>query len=372
MIPTATHRSRLPAVLVLVASLPSIALAAPACPAVRAFMRTLGLDERQIASVESGRVAARILDGAEASQLTLAAAVHVRAPMQCLLDDGPGLLALMGVEAQLQSGAFSEPPRLEDLAALVFDPRDLDGIRDCEARDCALKLDEAGLRSVRLVEGRSPGARARFADRLKEWMLGVVAAYQSDGRLPIYLDKKRPVSVAEGIARSVGESAYVDARSPFLEYVLGYPKAALPDTHDSFYWSTEKLRKPVTSLHHLVLHRAADSGPWRYAIADKHLSDTHYFRSRLELLWLLEGASQSDFYCVRLSLARVDPPRWLESLVMGKVQRATRNALEANLERVRRRLEAAHTAGARARSLAIHAHLRRGISLSREHSSRRA
>ncbi len=228
-------------------------------------------------------MAARILDGAEASQLTLAAAVHVRAPMQRLLDDAAALWALMGVEAQLQSGAFSEPPRLEDLAALAFDPRDLEGVRDCEAQDCGLKLDEAGLRRVRQVEWRSPGARARFSDLLREWMLGIVVAYRRDGTLPIYLDKKRPVSVAEEIARSVGESAYVDARSPFLEYVLGYPKAALPDTHDSFYWSTEKLSKPVTSLHHLVLHRGADASLVRYAIADKHLSDTHYFRSRLEL-----------------------------------------------------------------------------------------
>ena len=79
----------------------------------------------------------------------------------------------------------------------------------------------------------------------------------------------------------------------------------------------------------------------RYAIADKHLSDTHYFRSRLELSWLLEGASPGDFYCVRLSLARVDPPGWLKSLVLGRVKRATRNALEANLDRVRRSVEAA-------------------------------
>jgi hypothetical protein len=348
MIPTATHRSRLPAVLVLVASLPPVTLAAPASPGVRAFVRTLGLDDSQITTVESGRVGTRILDSAEASQLTLAGAVHVRAPMQRLLDDAPALWALMGVQAQLQSGAFSEPPRLEDLAALAFDPRDLEGVRDCEARDCGLKLDEAGLRRVGEVEWRSPGARACFADLLREWMLGVVVAYRRDGTLPIYLDKKRPVSVAEGIARSVLESPYVDARSPFLEYVLGYPKAALPDTRDSFYWSTEKLSKPVTSLHHLVLHRGADASLVRYAIADKHLSDTHYFRSRLELLWLLEGASPSDFYCVRLSLARVDPPRWLTSLVMGKVKRATRNALEANLDRARRRLEAAHTAGSRA------------------------
>ncbi|MFI4942902.1 MAG: hypothetical protein ACHP85_06545 [Burkholderiales bacterium] len=304
--------------------------------------------------MESGRVAARILDTAEASQLALAAAVHVRAPMQRLLDDTPALWALMGVEAPLQSGAFSEPPRLEDLAALAFDPRDLEGVRDCEAQDCGLKLDEAGLHRVREVEWRSLGARARFSGLLREWMLGVLVSYRRDGALPIYLDKKRPVSVAEEIARSVGESAYVDARSPFLEYVLGYPKAALPDTCDSFYWSTEKLSKPVTSLHHLLLHRGPDVGVVRYAIADKHLSDTHYFRSRLELLWLLEGTSPGDFYCVRLSLARVDPPGWLKTLVMGKVKRATRNALEANLDRVRRHLEAAQVSNSCSEALPEH------------------
>jgi hypothetical protein len=71
-------------------------------------------------------------------------------------------------------------------------------------------------------------------------------------------------------------------------------------------------------------------------------------------LWLLEGTSPGDFYCVRLSLARVDPPGWLKTLVMGKVKRATRNALEANLDRVRRHLEAAQVSNSCSEALPEH------------------
>ena len=327
------------AMVVLVAGFSRAAFAEGAGPQVRAFLTTLGFSEAQSVSVQAGRVAVRVLKDAEDSQVTVAGAVHVRAPMQRLLGETSELWALMAVGDRLRTGSFTDPPRLEDLEALVFDPRDLEGVPGCEPRDCSLKLDAAGMRIVKRVSWRAPGAYARFGALLKEWMLGAVEAYRRDGELPVYLDKRRPMSVAEAMNRSVSESPYIDARSPFLEYVLGYPGSHLRDSHDLFYWSTEKLRKPVTSLHHLVVHRGPQGGGFRYVVADKHISDTHYFRSRLELLWLLEGAGPSDFYCVRLSLARVDPPRWLSHMLMGRVRRATGTALEAGLDQARRRLE---------------------------------
>ena len=209
------------AMVVLVAGFSRAAFAEGAGPQVRAFLTTLGFSEAQSVSVQAGRVAVRVLKDAEDSQVTVAGAVHVRAPMQRLLGDTSELWALMAVGDRLRTGSFADPPRLEDLEALVFDPRDLEGVPGCEPRDCSLKLDDAGMRIVKRVSWRAPGAYARFGALLKEWMLGAVEAYRRDGELPIYLDKRRTMSVAEAMNRSVSESPYIDARSPFLEHVLG-------------------------------------------------------------------------------------------------------------------------------------------------------
>jgi hypothetical protein len=78
----------------------------------------------------------------------------------------------------------------------------------------------------------------------------------------------------------------------------------------------------------------------RAALADTHLSDNHYFRARLELLWLLDSGDSAGFYCVRVSRARIDPPGWFTGIAMGKIRRATRNSLDRQLAAARTRIEA--------------------------------
>lgn len=316
------------------------AAATPAEPAVRAFVERIGLSDADVAAADGGGVVTRILRGAQTGDVVVVALLRVCGAMEPLAGGLAQLDPFLSLGDSRQYGLFGEPPRIEDLDALRFDRRDLRDARGCEPRDCSLKLDRAGMDRVRGWRAGPRGADARLADLLKESMLDAVAAYRRDGSLPVYLDKSHPVSVSDELRSSLEGSPYLDGGTPFLRYVLGYPRVTLPDTRDIYYWSSEKLRKPITSVHHLAIHRLSDGGVVRYAVADQHISDSHYFRARIELLWLLRGDDTSGFYCVRLSRARIDPPAWFSGIAMGKVRHRTRESLERQLRAARQRFQA--------------------------------
>jgi hypothetical protein len=320
-------------------------------PASRAevlrFIRPLGFGEADLAAAEGGRIVTRSLQDS-ACDLAFGALLYVRAPMDRLMSRPLETRAFLTVGEPLQFGLLGDPPRLADLDALRFDRKELRAARGCRPRDCSMKLGRPAMERLERWKSasRSSDSDRRLAGLLRESILDEVTAYREEGRLPVYLDKDEPISVAEELRASVEGSPYVDGGSPFLAYVMDYPNAILDGTRDFFYWSCEEMRRPIVSVHHLAIQREPDGGVVRYAIADKHLSDNHYFRARLELLWLLDGTDPSGFYAVRLSRARIDPPGWFADIAMGRIRRKTRSSLERQLRAARDRVEAAALVGA--------------------------
>jgi hypothetical protein len=75
-------------------------------------------------------------------------------------------------------------------------------------------------------------------------------------------------------------------------------------------------------------------------IALKHIYDSRFFLAYAEFLETVPDSPAGDgFYLVRSVRARIDPPRWFRGFLLGKIKRAMRNAMAADLERARRRLE---------------------------------
>ena len=338
---TSSRAWRVVTVLLAVGVVPAAA-APTADPAVRSLAMRLGFTDSELASVAGGPVITRVLQSREAGDVAIAGLLYARAPLPALLGQPAEARPFLTLGEPLQFGMFGDPPRPEDIARLRFDARELDAARGCEPRDCELKLDQATMERLRRLKSHAPDAKTPLADLLRESMIETLLAYRRDGSLPVYVDKEEPVSVAEGLRGILADSPHVDAGSPFLRHVLGYPQFALPDTRDAFYWSSEMLRKPIASVHHLVIHRTAEGG---YAIADKHISDHHFFRARLELLWLFPAADAPGFHCLRLSLARIDLPGWFQGIVVGRIRRSARSSLARQLAAARRRIEGQNASG---------------------------
>jgi hypothetical protein len=238
----------------------------------------------------------------------------------------------------LETGHFSSPPQVDDLAGLSFDTPDL---RKCKPGDCEVQMGAAGMDLVKKMDWKSPTAEATFLGLLRQSLVDDVLAYQRDGRMPVYVNNAKPESVAEVLSASLKDSPYLALDSPFIEYLVDYPKASLPDTEDIFYWTRQNVKDPVTSVHHLVIHKTLDGEAADYEIADKHIADSHYFLASLEVVWLLgDAGGKPGFYAVRLNRTRIDPPHLLRGLLLGKIKKGMRKAMGQSLKEVKTRLEA--------------------------------
>src|SRR5262249_32868244 len=134
----------------------------------------------------------------------------------------------------------------------------------------------------------------------------------------------------------------VERDPAFYKYLLDYPQPRPPGIEDFFYWSKQKIRKPVVSLVHVCLQRREREGGVDYRIALKHLYDSHYFLAYAEFVETLPCAPPArGFYLVWSVRARIDPPPMFRGVLLGKVKRAMKSALIEDLAQSRSRLEVA-------------------------------
>ncbi len=116
--------------------------------------------------------------------------------------------------------------------------------------------------------------------------------------------------------------------------------SALPGVESFVYWSKEKTRKTVVSVAHVSIQTIPrDPGP-AYAVAMKHLYDSHYFLGEMEFLTLLPEAGDTPaFTLIHVLRARVDPPRSFRGMLLGKMREGMREAIATDLQATRSRLE---------------------------------
>ena len=303
------------------------------------FISRFGFTDAEIASMAAGEVVTRLLETKQDNDVAIVGVVHVDAPETLLVEPLRELVVFLKDGSLLETGHFSSPPRVDDLDGLSFDTPDL---RKCKPGNCEVQMGAAGMELAKRVDWKSPTAEATFVGLLKQSVVDEVVAYQRDGRMPVYVNNARPESVAEGLHTSLKDSPYLALDSPFIEYLVNYPKAALPDTEDVFFWTRQDVKDPVTSVHHLVIHKTLDGDTADYTIADKHIADSHYFLASLEVVWLLRDAdAKPGFYAARLNRSRIDPPRLLRGLLLGKIKKGMRKAMGQSLKDVKMRLEAA-------------------------------
>jgi hypothetical protein len=326
-----------------IVGLPAFAQEPPTEVASR--MRDAGFSDAQIRKAAAGGVLTRVLHREEDNAVFVTGVARIAAPDDALAEGIRSLEVLRRGSRTLQIGCFGTPPGIEDIQALSLEGRDLDSLRRCHPGDCDVKIGRDAMERIRAIDWEAVGARARAAQVIKEVLVARLGAYQEGGSsaMAAYVDDDPPESVAHGLETILRESPDLVQRNPaFFRYVLDYPNGEPPPNVESlFYWSKEKLRKPVVSIVHVVLQRSEGDGQASYHIAMKHIYDSHYFRAYAEFLTAIpEARSGEGFYLMRSVRALIDPPGgWFRGFLLGRIKRAMCDELAADLRRTRARLE---------------------------------
>jgi hypothetical protein len=309
----------------------------------RTYMEKVGFSAAEIATVESGKPVTRIVPEKDDNDASVVGVVRIKAPEEAFVRGIRNIESFRTGSPTLQIGRFGAPPAMSDLESLVIDDSELEDLRQCKVGDCRIKVGAAAMELARKVDWKARDAHAQATQLVKEAMLRRVQGYlqEGDAAMAVYNDNDVPESVAAEWEKILRNSPNLMHYNPeFWNYLLEFPRATLPGVENFVYWSKDKFRKPVVSIVHVCIQKIETGGSADYFIAMKHIYDSHYFLAAAEFLALVpDGDARTGFFLVHNVRARLDPPRELRGLLLGKIKSAMRDELGELLAGTKNRLE---------------------------------
>jgi hypothetical protein len=296
--------------------------------------------ERQ--SLLAGAPVTKILDADPSHEVAVFGAVWIKASPDDYVRVVTDIEAFERGENFLVTKKISEPPRLEDFAALELPEDDIDDLRACKVSDCAVKISQEGLdRLRREVNWAQPTARADANALMREIAFEYVTAYRAGGNanLAVYRDQAHPTFVAKEFETMVNRMPELTIHLPSLRtYLLEYPSFTLPESTSFLYWQTVVFGlKPTTRINHVVIAKGAEGT----AVVTKQLYASHYFWTALELRGLVpDPARGPGFWFVNVNRSRSDGlSGFIGSLLRGRVRSEAQSGMQAALTITKQRLE---------------------------------
>lgn len=241
---------------------------------------------------------------------------------------------------------FSQPPQVEDLAALDLDAADVETLRRCLPGHCGLKLDEPAIRAIgALARERLPGWQALVQQRYRRALLDRVDAYLARGMTGI------AAFGDSGITRSPAqEFDAILAASPFLvrgvpahvDALQRFPEVVSHAGVESFlYWSKESLGgKPTVSITHVTISRHADPAQPDAIVLARQIYASHYMTGALATTAVVGGRNGAPAYLVYVNRSRLDVLDGMFAGVVRRIiERRLRNEAGQVIDALRRRLQ---------------------------------
>lgn len=308
----------------------------------------VGLTPDQIAAIDAGKPAAKVLSWGGPSEVYVFGAVHVDGSPATYVKAARDVKRLAGTEGYLGIGELPATPTVADLRGLAVDADDVKALKKCREGDCDVQLPTASVQSFHdAVNWAQPDAADQVNRLAREMVVALIGEYQRGGNaaLGTYRDKENPARVAEQFEKMVGRASTLPDVMPELRsYLLQYPAAELPGADSYFYW--EKVNfgmKPTIRVNHGVIYNVRVQDRDASAVAIKQLYASHYFHTALDTSVCVAdtpGAPSPGFYLLTLKGSEQEgltgaKGSILRKIVVGK----TRSSLESALASIKRSVE---------------------------------
>ena len=329
--------SRAIAVLALVAAMASVD------PSVRAVLtRYLKFSAGEISDLERDRTVKHNLDARAAGEFGVAGATRVHASKASFLAVARDIVRFKHDPGVLQIGRFSDPPVLQDLAALTLDRDDFDAA-SCRLHDCGIRLPaELIQRAEQEIDPNAPNAQEQAAAWFKRLLLADVIAYVTGGpgRFEQYDDGPSPIRPLEDFAAVLDHSPAIGALVPGLpDHLARFPRDRVPGAEDFLYWSKEKFGvAPFISVTHVTL---VCPSARVCVMTTKDIYSSRYIDASLALAVASDAGDAGDLFdLVYTNRSRANALKGgLSGLRRSIVERRARGALDESLKSIKIRLE---------------------------------
>jgi hypothetical protein len=269
------------------------------------FRQYIGLNQDQIAAIQSGQPISKDLPSRTPAEVFLWGAVYIHAAPENYLKFAHDFDRLRKLPSYLALGVFSDPPRLSDFDGFALTSDEVQALKNCKPGNCQIQLPEASIEKYHgSIDWSSPGVDDQVNQLLHERALERLLAYQREGNdaLGVYNDKHDTTEVAQQFAYMLSYDKALPVYLPdFYHYLLAYPQAKPANVEDTFYWARVKFGlKPTLRVVQMVTLRGKPGDQLAYAIAEKQLYSSHYFETALDMSYCVrnDDPKQPGFYLI--------------------------------------------------------------------------
>jgi hypothetical protein len=327
-------------------------MSARAQAAPSTLQRLTVLDEKQVTAIERGEAVAVTIESPEKTEVATLGVVRLEVPRSFYVGHVGGLAGFLATGTKSQSGSFSEPARLEDVAALSLDPADARALQKCQPFKCDVKLPAQEMEHFRTVLAGSHDPLPPADSLMREWLVAYVNAYRSDSaeETVVYDDTKRSVRSSEAFRALLAEPLPPGIDSePFTSMLAG--RSARPSFVTSrISWEMDRMPGLKPTLE--VVERAMIPSPAhsdRSWMSTKLLYATHYFESAVTYLTIAdappaEGQTAASYLIVLRRQKFDDLPSGGLFNIRGKAVKKLRDAMRTALASTRTEMAAAYGA----------------------------
>ena len=312
-------------------------------PEIRAvLLRDLKFSPDELADLERGQIVKHGIDTTASGEVAVAGAVRVKASKAAFLDRVRDIARFKSGPNVLQIGRISNPPVLDDIAALTVGRDDFD-VLACHVGDCPVRLPADVIRRFEQeIDRKAPDAQARGAALFKRILIEDVQAYVSGqpGRMLQYDDGSRPIRPVDEFVSLLKNAPSFGALIPGLpDHLEHFPSKILPESEDFLYWSKEKFAsEPFITVTHvtIVCPSAATC-----VMATKDVYSSRYLDASLALSVASDAVrTPGSFYLVYVNRSRANALKGgFSALRKSVVQRRARGSLEESLGAIKLLME---------------------------------
>lgn len=321
-------------------------LSQTAPPRLDGFLREqIGFTASELRELDTGKVLVKLPRTTETREVAVFAVMPVGVTADFFAERVRDIVNFTKSDHVIQSGKFSNPPRVEDLATLTFENSDIDALRFCKPKACNVKLPAAAMERFRKeINWSMPNHRERATELWKQILIEYAATYIREGNKALveYNDKSDAVLLDNEFKTLLQPAAYTYEYAPDLQkYLEQFPNSRPADSEDFVYWTKETFGlKPVVSLTHLTMYRHRQPNRTVVLIASKGIYASHYLEASLGFTAFVDDDGPGPSYLIYVNRSRSDALRGIlaglkKALIGGRV----RDGAKKNMELVRKRLE---------------------------------
>jgi hypothetical protein len=275
-------------------------------PELQTFFReNVGLTAKQISSIQEGRPVVKVMQYRTPEEVFLFGAVLIHAAPESMVKLSRDLDYIRESPEFLSIEEFHDPPQLSDLRNFGLDPDEIQDLKNCKPGNCDIQIPAESMAALRKsIDWSAPNVNWQVNQVVRKSVLDRLLAYRNgdDSILGTYNDKPVPTDVSKEFADLLSFSKALPQYLPeFYRYLLDYPKGKPANVESRFYWSKVKFGlKPTLRVVQVLTFSGGESDEIAYAIAEKQIYSSHYFKAALDLKFCVrsEDKTHPGFYLI--------------------------------------------------------------------------